>query len=178
VVDFTFQLHPVGQLLGGLLIYPLEDAPAAVAKWRELMLGAPDRLACFALIARSELTGAEGAIISVAYFGDPDDGRETIGPLLDNPAPGTNAVRPMYYPELQEIFGRMPFGLRNYWSGRFLRELPDELVAQTSEQFHELGPVGGVLFEPLHGAPRRVPSDATPFAGREANWNVTFIKVW
>src|ERR671936_941448 len=37
VTDFTFRIHPVGQLLGGLLVYPLDDAPAAVAKWRGLM---------------------------------------------------------------------------------------------------------------------------------------------
>ena len=84
----------------------------------------------------------------------------------------------MYYSELQDIYGRMPFGLRNYWSGRFLGELSDELLAQTSEQFLESGITGGVLFEPLHGAPTRIASDATAFAGREAHWNATFIKVW
>jgi FAD/FMN-containing dehydrogenase len=72
----------------------------------------------------------------------------------------------------------MPFGLRNYWSGRFLAELPDELLAQTSEQFVELEIAGGVLLEPLHGAPTRVASDATAFAGREAQWNATFLSVW
>src|SRR5437588_3898520 len=128
VVDFTFRLHPVGRLLGGALAYSLDDAPDAVAAWRDLMAGAPDDLACFALVVRSVLTGVEGASISVAYFGDPDEGRDAIAPLLDGPPPMADSVRPMYYPELQEIFGRMPFGLRNYWSGRFLRELPDELI--------------------------------------------------
>jgi FAD/FMN-containing dehydrogenase len=178
VVDFTFQLHPVERLLGGLLIYPLEDAPAAVAKWRDLMVGAPDRLTCFAIIARSELTGAEGAIISVAYFGDPDDGREAIAPLLDNPAPETNAVRPMYYPELQEIFGRMPFGLRNYWSGRFLRELPDELIECSADALRPKDVVATILFEPLYGRAARIPPEATAFGGREAAYNATFISAW
>jgi FAD/FMN-containing dehydrogenase len=84
----------------------------------------------------------------------------------------------MYYSELQELYARMPFGLRNYWSGRFLDEFPDELIAHTSEQFVESEIAGGVLFEPLHGAPTRVASDATAFAGREARWNATFINVW
>jgi FAD/FMN-containing dehydrogenase len=84
----------------------------------------------------------------------------------------------MYYCELQDLYARMPFGLRNYWSGRFLAELPDELLALTSEQFVERKTPGNVLFEPLHGAPTRVPSDATAFAGREARWNATFLGVW
>src|SRR5204863_283225 len=46
VVDFTFRLHPVSRLLGGLLLYGLGDAGPVVAAWRELMAGAPDNLAC------------------------------------------------------------------------------------------------------------------------------------
>jgi FAD/FMN-containing dehydrogenase len=178
VTDFTFQLHPVGQLLGGLLVYPLEEGPAAVAKWRDLMVDAPDQLACFALIARSELTGAEGVIVSVAYFGDVDDGREAIAPLLDDPAPVTDTVRPMYYAELQEIFGRMPFGLRNYWSGRFLRELPDELIERSVAELRPEDVIATILLEPLHGAAARVALDATAFGGREAAYNATFISAW
>jgi FAD/FMN-containing dehydrogenase len=178
VTDFTFQLHPVGQLLGGILMYPLDDAPAVVAKWRDLMVHAPDELACFALITRSDLTGAEGAIISVAYFGDLDEGREVIAPLLDDPVPAMEAVRPMYYPELQEIFGRMPFGLRNYWSGRFLRELPDELLERSADELRPQDVVATILFEPLYGAAARVPLEATAFGGREAAYNATFVSAW
>jgi FAD/FMN-containing dehydrogenase len=178
VVDFTFQLHPVGQLLGGLLMYALDDGPAAVAKWRDLMVDAPDNLALFALLTRSELTGAEGAIISVAYFGDVDDGREAIAPLLEDPAPLADIVRPMYYAELQEIFGRMPSGLRNYWSGRFLRELPDELIEHSVAELRPADVVATILFEPLYGAAARVPPEATAFGGREAAYNATFISAW
>jgi FAD/FMN-containing dehydrogenase len=84
----------------------------------------------------------------------------------------------MYYPEVQDFYGRVPFGLRNYWSGRFLRGLSDELLALTIEQFLDQGISGGVLFEPLHGAAARVTPDATAFAGREARWNATFINIW
>jgi len=84
----------------------------------------------------------------------------------------------MYYPELQEIFGRLPFGLRNYWSGRFLRELPDEVVELSVATFAEPSVIGGVLLEPLYGAATRVSPDATAFAGREAAFNATFIGVW
>jgi len=84
----------------------------------------------------------------------------------------------MYYAELQEIFGRMPFGLRHYWSGRFLRELPDELIRVTARQFERDGVHGSILLEPLHGAASRVDPDATAFAGRGAAYNATFIGAW
>ena len=178
VVEFRFRLHPVGLLLGGHLDYRLEDAPVVLPAWREVMASAPDSLASFAQIYRDRFTGEGLVNASVAWIGDLEDGREAIRELTDGLSPVTNSVRPMYYSELQDLYGRMPFGLRNYWSGRFLAELPDELLLGTSEQFLELGTFGGVLFEPLHGAPTRVPSDATAFAGREARWNATFINVW
>jgi FAD/FMN-containing dehydrogenase len=178
VVDFTFRLHPVGLLLGGHLDYRLEDAPIVFSAWRDVMESAPDSLASFAQIYRDRVTGEGLVNASIAWVGDLDAGRDAIRELTDGLSPMTNKVRPMYYCELQDIYGRMPFGLRNYWSGRFLAELPDELFALTNERFHESETYGGVLFEPLHGAPTRVPSDATAFAGREARWNATFINVW
>src|SRR6266850_4828860 len=142
------------------------------------MANAPDHLASFAQIYRDAVTGEGVVDASIAWFDGEDAGHEAIRELTHRLSPVTNTVRPMYYSELQDIYLRMPFGLRNYWSGRFLDGLTDELLANTCEQFLELGISGGVLFEPLHGAPKRVAPDATAFAGREANWNATFINVW
>jgi FAD/FMN-containing dehydrogenase len=178
VADFTFRLHPVGELLGGLMRYRLEDAPALLRGWRELMAGAPDELACFAQVYRSSITGESGVSISVAYFGQPDEGLEAIRSLTGAAEPVIGGVRAMYYAELQEIFGRMPFGLRHYWSGRFLRELPDDLIDFTAAQFLDSAVSGNVLFEPIHGGAARVPPDATAFAGREAKYNATFSSAW
>jgi FAD/FMN-containing dehydrogenase len=178
VTDFTFRLHPVGQLLAGQLVYPVDEAFVVLGKWRDLMQRAPDELACFGFVARSALTGEEGTIVAVAYFGD-DQSRaeELIVDLLSDPEPIANTLRPMYYAELQDIFGRMPFGLRNYWSGRFLRELPDELI-QLAADYLSPGSEGSIMFEPIYGAAKRVPQEATAFAGREAAYNATFLAIW
>jgi FAD/FMN-containing dehydrogenase len=178
VVDFTYQLHPVGLLLGGTLDYLLEDALTVLPVWRDLMANAPDNLASFGQVYADPVTGDGRVNASIAWVGDLEEGREAIRELTDGLSPVSNTVRPMYYTELQGLYARMPFGLRNYWSGRFLDALPDELLTHTYEQVIELELAGGVLFEPLHGAPTRVPADATAFAGREAHWNATFLGVW
>ncbi|MDX6480511.1 MAG: hypothetical protein QOG85_1021 [Gaiellaceae bacterium] len=177
VVDFTFRLHPVGMLLGGLIGYSLDEAEPMAAAWRELMSAAPDELLCVAGAGRSPDSG-ERAFVSVAYFGDPDEGRELIRPLLEAATPVVNTVRPIYYPELQEVFGRMPPGLRNYWSGRFLGELPDEVIDLTAATVRRGSEFGTILLEPMHGAATRISPDATAFAGREARFNATFIGFW
>jgi FAD/FMN-containing dehydrogenase len=177
VVEFTFRLHPVGRLLGGLLSYRLDDAESMVAAWRQVMTSAPDELMCVAGLSRSLLAG-ERAYVSVAYLGVPEEGREIIRPLLEAATPTLDGVRPMYYAELQEIFGRMPFGLRQYWSGRFLHELADEVIELSTNHLRPDEVRGTILLEPLHGAAARVPPDATAFAGREAAYNATFIGFW
>jgi FAD/FMN-containing dehydrogenase len=178
VVDFTFRLYPVGIMLGGHLNYRLDDAAEVLTVWRDLMSEAPDTLASFGQVFRDRLKGDGLVNTSVAWLDSQEAGWQAIRPLLEDVTPVTNTVRPMYYPELQELYGRGVFGLRNYWSGRFLRELSDDLIGLTAEQFVEDGVSGGVLFEPMHGAPARVPSDASAFAGREAHWNATFINAW
>ena len=178
VVEFTFRLHPVGLLLGGKLDYLLEDAPIVLPVWRDVMAGAPDSLASFGQVYRDGVTGVDLVNCSVASFDGLDAGREAIRELTEGLSPVSNTVRPMYYSELQDIYGRMPFGLRNYWSGRFLGALTDEVLTLTIEKFLDPEVSGGVLIEPLHGAAARVAPDATAFAGREARWNATFINVW
>src|SRR5438445_251791 len=37
VVELTFRLHPVGLLFGGAIEFSLQDAPAVLAAWRDLM---------------------------------------------------------------------------------------------------------------------------------------------
>jgi FAD/FMN-containing dehydrogenase len=177
VVDFTFRLHSVGRLLGGPFLYPAERAQVALSTWRELMAEAPDELSCFALVGREAVGAEAGVVVSAAFLGDLDEGREALRGLLEA-SPMRDGVRPMYYPELQEIFGRQPFGMRNYWSGRFLRELPDELLERAVGPFLESDRPGGILFEPIHGAAARVPPEATAFAGREARYNATFVSSW
>ena len=108
----------------------------------------------------------------------PQGRHELVEELIDRTSPLVNGLRPMFYPELQEIFGRLPFGMRNYWSGRFVRELPAELIDASVEHIARTDLPGSVLFEPIHGTAARVAPEATAFAGREARFNVTYIGVW
>jgi FAD/FMN-containing dehydrogenase len=170
VTEFAFRIHPVGELLGGALMFSPDATLDVLVAWRELMRDAPDELACFVVLE-------PGPLVSVAYFGDIERGTELIQPLLRAADPEVNTVRPMHYAELQELFGRVPFGYRQYWSGRFMSELTDDLFEQTAARPTD-GLSAGVLFEPLHGAAKRVAPDATAFSGRDAEYNVTYIATW
>jgi len=178
VVEFRFRVHPVERLYGGAVVFALEDAPTALRAWRDLMTDAPDAFQSFAQVFRDGETGDGGVHLSIAHLDGADAGREIVERLIGDVTPQRIEIRSMYYPELQEIYARLPFGLRNYWSGRFLRELPDEVLTLTVEKFAAGGTNGAVLLESLHGAPQRVPPDATAFTGRQARWDATYINVW
>jgi len=178
VVEFRFRVHPVERLYGGAVVFALEDAPTVLRAWRDLMTDAPDAFQSFAQVFRDGETGEGGVHLSIAHLDGADDGREIVERLIGDLTPQQIEIRSMYYPELQEIYARLPFGLRNYWSGRFLRELPDEVLTLTVEKFAAGGTNGAVLLESLHGAPQRVPPDATAFTGRQARWDATYINVW
>jgi len=178
VVEFTFRLHPVGLLFGGAIEFPLQDAPAVLGAWRDLMTDALDSFQSFVQVYRDGATGEGMVHVTVAHLDGADAGLEAVERLTDGLRPLRTEIRPMYYAEMQDVYARMPFGLRNYWSGRFLRELPDDLLALTADQFAGNGANGAILLESLHGAPRRVPPDATAFTGRRARWNATFLNVW
>ena len=119
-------------------------------------------------------------LTAVAYLGDIDAAREAIAPLLDAGTPLVDTIAPVHYSQVQALYAYMPFGLRNYWTGRFIDELPDDLIdflvdhhARSDERASNT-----VLFEPLHGAASRVPSGATAFGYRTARFNVSPLAVW
>ena len=177
VTEFTFRLHPVGPLYGGSIDFNLDDAPGVLRAWRDLMGDPPDGFQSFALLYRSPFTGLAGVNISVTDL-EGEVGPELVDRLVGSRTPVAAAARNMGYPELQNIYARMPFGLRNYWSGRFLRTLADEVLDLALEPIVGRGEDGSVLFEPFVGAVARVSPDATAFAGRDARWNATFTSAW
>ena len=65
--------------------------------------------------------------INFAFQGSAADAEAAIESLRELRAlPGvTGGFRPATYPELQSRTGILPFGLRHYWKGHFLRELDD-----------------------------------------------------
>src|SRR5438093_4704847 len=54
VTSFEFQLHPVGpEVLSGLIIHPLDDAPELLKQYRRITDGAPDELTVWAVLRKA-----------------------------------------------------------------------------------------------------------------------------
>jgi len=173
VTAFTYRLHPVRTVFGGLLIYALPTAAAALRAFKSVMEEAPDGLT---LMVDLYATGAKVYVCSV-------DGGRSPRALLERHfgrlTPVREALGELPYLTVQRLTGELRFGLRHYWKGHFLRSLPDELIDLAVE--HIARPdarASSILFEPMHGAAARVPDEATAFAQRHARFNVSALGIW
>jgi hypothetical protein len=132
------------------------------------------------------LTSSEGLVdekrvlfTTVAFLGSAAAAAEAIAPLRAR-KPLLDTVGPMQYSQVQGLYAYMPFGLRNYWTGRFLPDLSDDLIGFLVEHFATRHPdsYNTVLFEPLHGVASRVSPEETAFGFRDARFNVSGLAVW
>ena len=86
---------------------------------------------------------------------------------------------PMDYPDLQAMSGRLPFGLRHYWKGHFLRELDESVISgvvdamATRPSGHSL-----LLMEAIRGAAHNEPEGGAAFGQRGAAWNASALAIW
>jgi FAD/FMN-containing dehydrogenase len=178
VTSFEYRLHPVAELLAGLVVYSIESAHEALELFRETTASAPDELTCaFAMVSTPD--GTRLAAIAACYNGPIDDGEALVAPLRRLGPPIDDGIRPMPYTDVQKTFAEIPFGLQNYWKGQFVRDLPDEAIAATVEAFAAVtSDHSAILIEAPHGAVRSVPDADTAFGQRQARYNVSGLAIW
>jgi FAD/FMN-containing dehydrogenase len=179
VTRFVFRVHELSALTGGLLVYDYAHAAGVLRAARDAAADALDELTTFFVLGRDRASGQPVAAVSVCWTGSSDDARVRLGSLRSHPGLLVDGVRPMSYLQLQSIFGEIPFGLRHYWKGHFVRALPDELIDFVVQHFAKrTSPLGTVLIEPLQGYATRVPDETTAFANRHAAFNLSGISAW
>ena len=116
VTSFEYRLHPVGQVLGGMLVYPVERAKEVLRTVRDLCVTLPDELPGdrSAPDDARRRPGAGGARLP---RWPRRGGRGGLPPLRDQTAPMADLVGPMTYEQIQtQLDEGFPFGLQNYGS--------------------------------------------------------------
>jgi FAD/FMN-containing dehydrogenase len=179
VTSFEYRLHAVSQILGGMLVHPLDRAHDVLRFLREFMQVAPDELACMAVF----LTGPDGSkilAVVVCYCGPVAEGERVLGPLRSFGPPAADQIAAMPYVQLQGLLeAGFPPGLQNYWKSNFLRELGDEAIATLIESFREVpSSTSAIAIEQLGGAVSRTADDSTAFAHRSAHSNLLVVSSW
>jgi len=174
VTAFEFQLHDVRSIVGGRLVYPREATDEALRRALHVIAQAPPEL-----VLMPELSTRQNAgIVTVCYRGSVGEADELLRPLRQGLASVEDTVGAASYLDVQTASDTTPFGLRHYWKGHFVRDIPDSLLQATIDEFVKGRMLGGILIESVAGVAREEPKGGSSFGQREASYNVSALATW
>jgi FAD/FMN-containing dehydrogenase len=188
VTSLEYRLHPVGEIYGGPIFYPVEHAGEVMSFYREFIAQAPEELGAFFAFQiapplpfiPADRHGETMCLIVACWAGPVEEGERAVAPLLDAAPLAAQHVGPIPYPALNSAFDALlPAGLQHYWKADFVSELTDEAIAAHVEHGPRVPCVEATMHVyPIDGACHRVASDATAFAYRDARFACVIAGMW
>jgi FAD/FMN-containing dehydrogenase len=179
--SFTYRLHPLRTVVGGLIAHPIEAGPDLLRFYRDAVADASDDLTVFAgLVHAPDGSGAKLAALVVFHAGDAASAERDLEPFKTWGSPLVTQVGPLPYPVMNTILDAgYPAGSLNYWLSSFTRGLPDELIDTAVERFATVpSTMSSILFEHFHGAVTRIGATETAVPHRSEGWNLVIPSVW
>jgi FAD/FMN-containing dehydrogenase len=180
VTSMTFRLHPVGQILGGLVLHPLDRAADMLRFYRDFCTTLPDEAEAYAALLTSP-DGAPVAAMLLGYNGPLEEGERVLAPARKWGQPLADMVGPMSYAARQAMLDAPGgvHGLHRYWRAAFTEQLTDGFIDMLVEAAgHFSSPLSALFLFNVHGAVTRVPGDVMAFGARRAQWDFDAIGVW
>jgi FAD/FMN-containing dehydrogenase len=171
---FQFRLHPVGTIVGGMMMLPA--TAEVIASFIDLAEAAPEELSTIANVmpappmpfVPAEHHGKLVIFAMMCYAGAVDAGERAIAPFRALAAPIVDMVKPSRYPEMYppEDPNYHPIATaRTMFINKVDRRVADTIV----EHLNSTDAVMRVAqLRVLGGAMARVPVDATAFAHRRS----------
>ena len=178
---FTYRLHPVDTVTGGLIAHPVDAAPELLRFYRDAVADCPDDLTVFAVLAHApDGSGAKLSAMAVFHTGDPEQAEADLAPFKSWGSPLLVEVGRMPYPVMNTLLDAgSPAGSLNYWLSSFAQSLSDGLIDQMVERFASVpSPMSAILMEHFHGAVTRVGVTDTAVPHRQEGWNILIPSVW
>lgn len=188
VTSLELKLHPVSGIVGGPIFFELDAAGDVLRFFRDYFPAAPRELGGFfgfhiappLPFIPEDRHGDTLCVLVLCWSGDPARADEVLDPIRACAPIVAEGVGLMPYPALQGAFDALlPKGLRHYWKADFVRDVPDAAV--TTHLDH--GPKVPTVHSTMHlymsdGAVQDVPSDATAYWNREADFMLNVVGVW
>ena len=178
VTSFEFRLHPVSDVLGGIIAWPRSRAKELLRFFREFTADKPDELGI--AVGTANLPQGPAIITPICYFGPEEEGERVLGPLRRFGPPMADGVRKMKFDEaLSMLDASLPPGLHNYWRSSYFRDLSDDMIDTILSKIADApSPLSRFFIEVLSGeATRKRPGD-TAFPVRSKMYNFLFLGIW
>ena len=178
---FTYRLHPVELVTGGLIAHPVEAAPELFRFYRDAVADCSDDLTVFAALAHApDGSGLKLAAMIVFHTGDEEQAEADLAPFKSWGSPVVVDVGRMPYQVMNTLLDDgFPAGALNYWLSSFAQSFSDGLIDQMVERFASVpSPMSAIIMEHFHGAVTRVGVTDTAVPHRQEGWNIFIPSVW
>jgi FAD/FMN-containing dehydrogenase len=179
VTAFEFQLHPVGPVLAGKVVYPIEQAREVLRFYREYTKNAPDELTAYACLSTTP-GGLPAIAINLCYCGSLEEGERLVDPVRAFGAPLVDLIRPRSYVKMISQANRgAPEGRCYYEKATTLSYLSDEAIEAIVAFGSDFSsPWSQLLIQHVHGAACRVGPAETAFALRKESYVISIVAAW
>jgi len=188
VTSMEFQLHPVGTIVGGPMLFEYDDAATVMRFYRDFIEDAPEALGMFfgwqvapplPFIPEDRVGDLFCALVT-CWNGPAEDAAKVLQPLRDVAEVKAEHVGPMPYPALNSAFdGLYPDGLQQYWKADFVSDIPDEAIGVHVAQAEHIPTVHSTMhMYPINGAVQRVGADETAFGHRDKAFAEVIVGAW
>ncbi len=190
VVNFEFQLHPIEpELMFCGPAYPEERASEILARWRDFMTTAPERLSGLAEFSTlpddpslpPEARNRRVVALAHVYDGPAEEGERVVAPLRNFGAPLADFSGRMPYRTIQTLYDALfPKGRdRCYWKSTYLKGLDDGIIGDiTSRLAQRPSEMTFASVWKFAGAMQRVEAGATAFGDRSAPFMLSIDAIW
>jgi FAD/FMN-containing dehydrogenase len=177
--SFEYQLYPVGPVLGGMVIHPIEKARDVLTFYHEYASAAPDELMTVAALLTSP-DGQPVVAMVACYNGSIEEGEKIVRPLREFGSPVADLLQPMPYTAMQALLDdALPPGRRNYLKTNFMKDLRSDAIGTLVERFAAApSPYSLIALFQLGGAVSRVDKADTAFSYRDADYHFLILSAW
>ena len=175
VTALEYQLHPVGEVVSGALMYAAGGIPELLQAFVKFLAGAPDEMDAFAQLLPSEQ--GPRLKIDVCYCGDPRMGNDLVRPLRAR-KPQDDSIKVLSYLEAQAAGGFLQAPVAHFQTNLFLQELSAAAIAAITTAINNAPSTCKLIIVPLRGAVSQVGLSDTAFALRQPGYEVDMTGVW
>lgn len=186
VTSFEFALHPLTDVLAGLIVHPASAAPEMLPRFRDFIAEAPDEFCGMAVMLNAPATlplltptyrGQPVLLLVLFWCGEQSKGARFLAPLGAMGAPLAVVIHPFRYPDWQKLQDQgAPAGRHHYWKTATFGALEDATLEILAAAALDLPSAESEIHvQHLGGAVVRARAEDSAFAHRGAGYFVNLI---
>lgn len=181
VTRFEFKLHQIGpEVLTGLVVYALKDAPSALKQYNKFVKKLGDKTSVWVVLRQApplpflpaEVHGQEVLVFAFCHAGNPKKGEKAIEPIRHFGQVVGEFIGVQPYKNWQQAFDPLLTpGSRNYWKSHNFTEISDGAIDVTIKYVSKL-PTSQceIFFGQIGAATTRPSKHAMAYSHRDAIW--------